>query len=367
MIKVLIVDDSAVIRQHLRHILTADEDITILAEAANGEEAIRLATQLNPDVITMDISMPLLNGIEATRKIMQTCPVPVIIVSANWTATEVEMTFNAMEAGAVTLMEKPVGMGHPRYQAMAQELRQTVRLMSEVKVIRRWARPGQTATSAARPMAALPIPKPERPKPDNTEINLVTIGVSTGGPPVLHTILSALPQNFPAPVLIVQHISAGFLPGMVEWLSKDSPMPLHIAAHGQQLQPGHIYFAPDNYHMGVNQHQQIMLANLAKENNLRPAVSYLFRSALESFGARVIGVLLTGMGKDGANELKLMRDQGAITIAQDKETSVVFGMPGEAVALNAAKYILPPDKIITTLIWLTQPKKIAPQPRSNLL
>jgi two-component system chemotaxis response regulator CheB len=259
-----------------------------------------------------------------------------------------------MEAGAVTLIEKPVGIGHPRYEAMAQELRQTIRLMSEVKVIRRWAR-----YAPPSPPKEAPPTKPVPAKPDNTELNLVVIGVSTGGPPVLHTILSALPANFPTPILVVQHISAGFLPGLVDWLSKDSPLPIHIARQGQSLEAGHVYFAPDDYHMGVNQRQQITLTNSAKENNLRPAVSYLFRSALENYGPRVAGVLLTGMGKDGANELKQMMEQGAITIAQNKETCVVFGMPGEAVAMGAAKYVLPPEKIPTILAWLTQPKRTA--------
>lgn len=340
MIKVLIVDDSAVTRQHLSHILSADADIQVLPAARDGEEAVKLAVELKPNVITMDIVMPRLDGIEATRKIMQTCPTPIIIVSANWTAEETEMTFRAMEAGAVTLIEKPVSVGHPRYEALAQELRQTVRLMSEVKVVRRWL-----PRSKVKP--------PEPPRLEAVDVDLVAIGVSTGGPPVLHTILSSLPPDFSVPILVVQHIAAGFLPGLVDWLRLDSALPIHVAQHREMLVPGHVYFAPDDQHMGVNWNRQIMLNNTPKENNLRPAVSYLFRSALENFGSRVMGILLTGMGRDGAAELRQMMDCGAVTIAQNKETCVVFGMPGEAVALGGAKFVLPPNKIVDTMVRLT--------------
>ncbi|MCG3210443.1 MAG: Chemotaxis response regulator protein-glutamate methylesterase [Anaerolineae bacterium] len=354
MINVLIVDDSAVSRQHLQHILAADEKINVLATASNGDEAIKLAARLKPNVITMDIHMPGLDGIEATRKIMQTSPVPIIIVSANWTAEEVAMTFSALEAGAVTLVEKPVGLGHPRYEAMAHELRQTVKLMSEVKVVRRWARYAQATAKEAAAGKIEPV------KPENPEIELVVMGVSTGGPPVLHAILGALPRDFSLPILIVQHIAAGFLPGLVDWLSKDAALPIRIAGHGWPLQPGHVYFAPDDWHMGVNRQRQIVLERAARENSLRPAISYLFRSALETFGPHAAGVLLTGMGKDGAQELRHMLDQGAVTIAQNKETCVVYGMPGEAAALGAAKHILPPNKIVSLLVWLARQQKVQP-------
>lgn len=348
MIKVLVVDDSAVTRQHLSHILAADQDIQVLRAASNGEEAVKLAAELKPNVITMDIFMPKMDGIEATRKIMQTCPTPIVIVSANWTAEETEMTFKALDAGAVTLIEKPVSIGHPRYELMAQELRQTVKLMSEVKVVRRWA----SYRPALKPVVS-PAKPAEMSKPEAVEIEVVAIGVSTGGPPVLHAILSALPADFPVPILVVQHISAGFLPGLVDWLGQDSALPIHVAEHGQFLTPGHVYFAPDDRHMGVNARRQIALDNSAKENNLRPAVSYLFRSSLEVFGSRVMGVLLTGMGRDGAAELRRMMDHGAITIAQNKESCVVFGMPGEAVALGGARFVLPPDRIVATMVRLT--------------
>jgi two-component system chemotaxis response regulator CheB len=178
----------------------------------------------------------------------------------------------------------------------------------------------------------------------------VGIGASTGGPPVLQAILSALPRDFPAPILIVQHIARGFLPGMVEWLGQTTGQHVHIAAHGAVPLPGHAYIAPDDFQLGVSSGGRLTLARDEPENGLRPSVSWLFRSLADNQGSGAVGVLLTGMGKDGAAELKRMRDRGSMTIAQDRESSVVHGMPGEAIALDAATQVLSPDRIAAALI-----------------
>jgi two-component system chemotaxis response regulator CheB len=179
---------------------------------------------------------------------------------------------------------------------------------------------------------------------------VIGIGASTGGPPVLQTILSGLPKDFPAPLLIVQHIARGFLPGLVEWLNQTTGLSVHIAAHGALLQPGHAYIAPDDFHLGVGAGGRATLAHEAPEHGVRPAVAFLFRSLAQNCGHQAIGVLLTGMGKDGAQELKEMRDSGAWTIAQDRDSSVVHGMPGEAILLDAAAQVLPADRIAGALI-----------------
>jgi two-component system chemotaxis response regulator CheB len=185
-----------------------------------------------------------------------------------------------------------------------------------------------------------------------TAIKMVAIGASTGGPPVLQTLLSSLPKQFSVPVLIVQHIAAGFLPGLVEWLSQVTYFPIRIPAHGDLLLPGHAYLAPDGFHLGVERGPRAVLSQAPPENNLRPAVSHLFRSVAETLGNQAVGVLLTGMGKDGAAELKMLRDKGAITIAQDKESSAVHGMPGEAIQLGAATHVLSPERIVEALVKL---------------
>ena len=343
MVNVLIVEDSPVQQALLGHILSSDPDIAVIGTANDGREAIAFVEKQKPDVITMDLNMPYMNGLEATRQIMETFPVPIVIVSANWDPQEVATTFLAMEAGALAGIEKPRGLGHKDFTTTAQQLVQTVKLMSEVKVIRRWAH--------LRPKELQPLftPTPEVVQQPETDIQLVAIGTSTGGPPLLHTMLANLPKNFPVPIVIVQHIAVGFLAGLVEWLTKSTQFPVRIPAHGDLLLPGHAYLAPEGYHLGVERGPRAIIVDAPPENNLRPAVSYLFRSAANALGSQTIGVLLTGMGKDGAAELKLLRDKGSITIAQDKESSVVHGMPGEAIRLGAAMHILPPERIVEAL------------------
>jgi two-component system chemotaxis response regulator CheB len=186
------------------------------------------------------------------------------------------------------------------------------------------------------------------------EIRIVAIGASTGGPPALQALLSPLPSDFPVPIVIVQHMTAGFIEGFAKWLEQSSGHPVHVASDGERLQAGHIYIASDGSHMGVLSGGRIMLWKGEAEHGLRPSVSYLFRSVAEVYGGNAIGVLLTGMGKDGAEGLKLMREKGAITVAQDEQSSVVYGMPREAAALDAAVYVLSPDRIAGLLTRLAK-------------
>lgn len=339
-ISVLIVDDSKTSRMLLTRVLGSDPGITVLAAVENGQEAVDFVAQHKPDVVLMDLHMPKLDGFEATRRIMETEPVPIIICSSTANVRETATTFRVMEAGAVACVEKPVGPKNPEYQSQVAGLLETIKLMSEVKVIRRWAHLRTSAPSA--------VPPPE-PHPFNTESFVVGIGASTGGPPVLQTILAALPKDFP-PILIVQHIAHGFLPGLVEWLNQTTGWQVHVAAHGMQLRPGHAYLAPDDFQMGASNDGRVVLSRGQPENGLRPAVSHLFRSLAQKYGRNAIGVLLTGMGKDGAAELKLMQENGAVTIAQDRNSSVVHGMPGEAIALGGVTYILAAERIGDMLI-----------------
>jgi two-component system chemotaxis response regulator CheB len=350
-VAVLLVDDSPSMRLLLSHILTRDPRIQIAGVVEDGEAAIEFVNAANPrpDVVLMDIHMPKLDGFEATRRIMETTPLPIVICTATADPQELQVAFRSMEAGAVACVEKPVGPADPEFPARCSNLCQTIWLMSEVKVIRRWAKPRLAATAARTPA---PMPTASgAPAPVRTpQQRIVGIGASTGGPPVLQTLLSALPRDFGAPVLVVQHIARGFLPGMVEWLNQTTGLHVHIAAHGAVPVAGHVYIAPDDFHLGVTASGRLLLAREPAEGGLRPAVSYLFRSLAANLGAHAIGVLLTGMGKDGAAELLEMRRAGAITIAQDRETSVVHGMPGEAIALGAATHVLPADRIAAALM-----------------
>jgi two-component system chemotaxis response regulator CheB len=351
MIKVLIVEDSQVVRDLLTFILSSDPALEVIGTARDGEEAVRAVSEKRPDVVTMDIIMPNMDGFEATRIIMETTPTPIVIVSASWDPQEVGKTFQAMEAGALAAIAKPVGVTHPNYKKLTKELIQTVKLMSEVKVIKRrqQERKGVVISGELKAGGITPVTR---------DLKVVAIGASTGGPLAIQAILSRLPKDFPAPLLIVQHIAAGFVQGFADWLAKSSRLPVKIAAHGEDLLPGRAYIAPDDFQMGVENGGRIILSSSKPENGLRPSVSWMFRSVSEVFGKNAIGVLLTGMGKDGAQELKLMRERGAVTIIQDKESSIVYGMPGEAVTINAAAYVLSPAGIAEFLSGLPKEKRI---------
>lgn len=341
MIKVLVVEDSPVVREFLVHTLGSDPGIRVVGTAHDGEEALEAVRRHRPDVITMDIHMPKMNGLEATRRIMETDPIPIVIVSGSTGTQEVATTFDAIEAGALAVLPRPAGVGHPDHEATATELLQTVKLMSEVKVVRRWSR--------ARREAAVPRPAQARIEHAPGKVKVVAIGASTGGPPVLRTILAALPKDFPAPVLVVQHMAAGFVRGFVEWLAQSSGLPVHVATHGELLLPGHVYLAPDEHQMKVERGGKVALTKDEPENGLRPSVSYLFRSVAEVYGRDAVAGLLTGMGRDGAEELRRLKEKGAFTFAQDKDSSVVHGMPGEAIKLDAAALVLSPEKIAPVL------------------
>lgn len=349
MIKVLVVEDSAVVREFLVHILSADPRIQVIGTANDGEQALEAVARQRPDVITMDIHMPKLDGLEATRRIMQTYPTPIVIVSGSVDPRDVATTFRAMEAGAVAVLRRPAGIGHTDHEATVHELVQTVKLMSEVKVIRRWSKAGRQPELAP--------PAPANHAQGEANVKIIGIGASTGGPPVLQTILAALPQDLAVPVLIVQHMAAGFTQGFVQWLAQTSSLPVHLATHDEYIRPGHVYVAPDECQMRVERGGRIALTKDQPENGLRPSVSYLFRSLVEVYGRDAVAGLLTGMGRDGADELKLLRDCGATTFAQDKESSVVHGMPGAAIMLDAATLVLPPEKIAAVLTSLARRKK----------
>ena len=347
MIRVLIVDDSPVARALLKHILSSDPQIEVIGTANNGEEAIVFSENEKPDLITMDIIMPRMDGFQATRKIMEVTPVPILVVSASVKREEVEKTWRAVEAGAVGVLEKPsyADVGVPN--GNAAKLVESVKVMSQVKTVRRWKKPSESGQIPS-PQKILQQDRPKK------NLKIVAIGASTGGPQALKQILSQLPKSFKLPVLIVQHIAPGFTEGFINWMNTASALPVCMASNGEQPRPGQVYVAPDFHHMRIGRNGKISLSADEQDNGIKPSVASLFGSVAEVYGSQAIGVLLTGMGRDGATELKLMKNKGAVTIAQDKESCLVFGMPGEAVKIGAAKYSLSPDKIAEMLGILAQ-------------
>ncbi len=348
MIKVLIVEDSRTVSQYLEYLLSSDPKIEVIGNVANGQQAIDFVKKNKPDIITMDIDMPRMNGLEATRQIMSTIPIPIIVVTASRNASKVQTSIEALAAGALTVIEKPVGIGHPDEEAKTKKMLSLVKTYSGVKVIARRYKPYKkvdTKTSI-KPTAIkkkLFVSKLLNKK-------YVVIGISSGGPPVLAEIFSKITKKFPYPIVVVQHITSGFLDGMVTWLNRLTKIPICIATDKQILLPGNIYFAPDEFQMGIKL-CRTELYNCGKQKRICPSVEYLFNSFIPN-GKDTIAMLLTGMGSDGSKELKKLKDAGALTIAQDEESSLVFGMPGEAVKLNAADYILNSKQIADILLEL---------------
>jgi two-component system chemotaxis response regulator CheB len=340
MIRVLVVEDSGVARELIKHILSSDPEIRIIGTAGDGEEALKFVAKDKPDVITMDIIMPNMDGFEATRRIMESQPIPIVMVTATLVQEEVNRTWQAVEAGAVAVLEKP---RYPCTDEEAARLIQTVKLMSQVKLVRRWkSRPTVPQPQPTEPRRSVVVQKD---KPPRKDVAAVVMGASTGGPQALHQILSRLPADFPVPILLVQHISPGFTVGFVQWLNRAVPLEVRLPVHGDRAQAGKVYVAPDGHHMKIDKFMRILLTKEDPVGGIRPSVSCLFRSATEALGAGALGILLTGMGRDGAEELAEMKNQGATTIIQDEESCVVYGMPGEAAKLGAATYSFPPEKI----------------------
>lgn len=349
MIKVLVVDDSEVTRRLLSFILNSDPVLQVVDTAADGEEAVRLVERLRPDVVTMDLNMPRMDGFEATRRIMEATPVPIVIVSASHNLEEVNRTFLAMGSGALAVVDKPMGPDDPLYEARARELRTTVRLMSEVRVVgRRYSLGAKTPGRPPRAREEEPVPR------------VVGIGSSTGGPQTLEGILRFLPNNFELPILVVQHIAAGFTRGLAAWLGSVTGLDVRVATNDEALAPGRCYLAPTGFHMGVNRERKIFLSSDPPKDGLRPSVDFLFHSLAAVYGERAAGVVLTGMGRDGAAGLKALYDKGAITITQDQESSIIFGMPRAAVNLGAARHVLPPDKIAAKLMDMARRAEARP-------
>lgn len=349
-IKVLIVDDSLVTRKLYAHLLESSPDFELVGEAADGVQAVAMVERLRPDVVSMDIQMPLLNGIEATKRIMELCPVPVVIVSSLYQPGETQLAMEVLAAGAVALIPKPNGPGNVDYQKNAFHYLRTLKAMAEVKVVRRKAR----IIASSEPTYA---PHKTSAPANDGKVKMVVIGASAGGPEGVRTIVSSLPAGFTLPVAIVQHIDVNFARGYAQWLATYAKIPVEMVNYDVQLKPGHIYLSIKPQHLVVKSPGTIGLSDHPADNGLKPSVASLFKSAGDVFGSQLIAVLLSGMGRDGAAEMLRLKQLGATNIIQDEQSCLVFGMPGEAARLNAHHFALAPEKIapfITNLINKTK-------------
>lgn len=342
-LRVLIVEDSLVIRQLLRHVLE-EAGFEVIGEAGNGLEAVEFVSRIQPDVITMDVHMPVMDGYSAARRIMESHPIPIVVVTASSNIGDSVTAMQVLEAGAITVLQKPQGPDHPHFQQDVAELVRTLKIAAEVKLVRRRGlRLADTQAFAGLPVQAADTTQHPR---------MVLIGASTGGPAALKAFLSHLQPQLPWPVLIVQHISPGFLPSLCEWLNLSSAIPVRVAEFGETVQPGHAYLAPDLCHMQVDDQGRVLLSDGEPRTLLRPSVAHLFSGALRYLHGQCIAILFSGMGQDGVEEMLQLRQHGALTLAQHPDTVVVNGMPGEAVKRGAASQVLTPEQMAELVLKL---------------
>lgn len=335
MIRVLIVDDSPTIRDALRRIMNSNVEMKVVGEASNGEEAVALCHRLMPDIITMDIHMPKMNGYDAIRRIMAEDPRPIVVLTSTESDIRLGTTNRAMEAGALMVLGKPHGL--PGEDPEADELIAHVKAMAGVKVVGRRKSLFQKESEATSRITMS--------RAGVASFDIIAIGASTGGPPALRTILEQLPSHLSVSIVVVQHISRGFVKGLARWLDETTPLKVKIAAKGESLRRGVVYFAPDDQHLQVTASGHLLLTRLPKMDGHRPSVTVLFNSVVKSYGRSAVGALLTGMGRDGAIGLKALHEAGGYTLVQDEMSCVVFGMPKEAIELGAAKEVLPINRI----------------------
>jgi two-component system chemotaxis response regulator CheB len=330
-VKVLIVEDSPVVQRLLHHVIASDSRLAVVGTAADAEEAMRLIEACRPDVISMDIRLPRIDGLQATRRIMRDHPLPIVVVAANVDDKVLDITMNALRAGALSVVEKPSSTAREDYQALAGHLCTQLYIMSQVKVVRQRGHGNREPPS--------PAPAPLRVAPE-----LVAIVASTGGPGALVRILSSLCKDFPLPIVVVQHLGATFLPGFANWLGTLSALPVVLARQGEMPQPGHVHVAPGGAHLCLDQNG-FKFDSSPPVQGQQPSGDVLFDSVAHLYGPRALGIVLTGMGEDGARGLLAMRRAGAHTIAEAQSTAVIWGMPGAAVALGAAVEQQPLDAI----------------------
>lgn len=334
-IQVLIVEDSKSLQMLLAKIISEDSDMEVMDTAENGLEALEILKVKRPDVITMDLLMPGMSGFETIKKIMATKPTPIMVISSKANSDLQQVTFQAIEAGALAVMGKPPGPGDPLFKKISQELTSTLKSLKNANMHRTSVHLRLEGRRIAD--STIPIISKER----VSKLKAIAIGASLGGPEALKELLSNLSPSYDIPIFIVQHISPGFTKGFAEWLDERSILPIYIPEHGTQAQGGCVYIAPDNFHMTVTKNNMIHLIHEDDAKAIRPSVSKLFQSIAEAHGANAIGILLTGMGRDGSGELLTMRKAGAVTVAQNEASSLSFGMPGTAISLNAAELTLP--------------------------
>lgn len=335
----MIVEDSLVVRQLLAHIVASDPRLSVVAAVSSGEEALREIRRVEPDVISMDIRLPGIDGLETTRRIMSERPTPIVVIADAVEDSSLRISMNALRAGALSVVEKPVATTSASYGDIAKTICTQLFIMSQVPVIRRRSIRVRTPIfPAAGSSGAYPASAATRP-------SVLGIAASTGGPPALARVLGALPARFPIPIMLVQHMGASFMEGFASWLNGIVPLAVSIAQDQAPLEPGRVYVAPGDRHLTLGTGGTLRISAAPPVGGQRPSANVLFQSIAKVAGERGVGVLLTGMGEDGAVGLAELREAGGGTIAEHESTAVVYGMPAAAVRMGAVEAALPLDLI----------------------
>ncbi|WP_458094113.1 chemotaxis-specific protein-glutamate methyltransferase CheB [Roseomonas sp. WA12] len=356
-VRVMIVEDSAVVRQLLAHIVSRDARLRLAAAVPSAEEAIAELERVRPDVISMDIRLPGMDGLEATRRIMAERPTPIVVIADAVEETGLRISMNALRAGALSVVEKPLGPSREGWERVAESICTQLYIMSQVPVIRR--RPAGLGFGVAGGATGSPAPGAlagsQWLAAPRTRPALLGIAASTGGPPALARVLGALPADFAVPVLLVQHMGAPFMEGFAAWLDGLVAPRVQIAQDRAIPRPGHVYVAPGDRHLAITAGGLMQVSETPPVGGQRPAADVMFASMARHLGPRGMGILLTGMGEDGARGLTALHEAGGLTLAEDETTAVVYGMPAAAARMGGVSAQLPLDLIGPRLLKATRP------------
>ena len=344
-IRVLLVEDSRISLTILKRILNSSPEIEVVGEARTGLEALPLIPEIDPDVICTDLHMPQMNGLELTSEVMASYPRPILVISASVQEDDPHNVFQLLEAGAVDIFPKPRAGMLAEDESFKQQLIEKIIVIAGVKVLtKRRKFPVSLEPGKITNISGNTYPKPK----------IIVIGASTGGPQALQELFSHLPPDLSVPVICVQHICLGFLQGLIDWLATSCSLPIEIAQPGEIPKPGRIYFPPEQLHLELDGQGRFFCHDALPLEGHRPSITVTFQSIAKFYGRKSVGILLTGMGRDGASGMAALAQTGACTIAQDESTSVIFGMPKEAIDLGAAKEVLPIGAIAPMLQKLLQ-------------
>jgi two-component system chemotaxis response regulator CheB len=348
-IRVLVVDDSALTRRIICALLSSDPQVVVVGEARDGREAVDLAARLHPDIITMDVHMPHVDGLQATEEIMAYTPTPILVLTASLNRHDVNVTFQMLNAGALEVLEKPKDLVSAQNVQVQKFLLERIKMLARVKVVTH-------LRGRRRPKIELPPAPPIHLDSDRAPSRLVVVGASTGGPRVVYKLLRDLPADFPATIVVVQHIAAGFVETMVDWFRANSALQINLAQHGALLRAGGVLVAPDTAHLRIDDGWRVTLDG--EPRNLQyPSIDVTLQSAALHYPKQTIGVVLTGMGRDGAAGLLALRKAGGHTIAQDQESSSIWGMPRAAAEVGAAIETVGADGMAARLLALTKERR----------